>query len=121
MSTRYFEFSGFLLPLPEHWSLIPGQQSYSGDEGLLDPRIVVKVSPIDASRVAIAKEELREDDVLVSVKKSQGRTLMLCKYKKDGCTVLAYSIEGDGDTEIRVVYVIRPSFEYLTEEIERAL
>jgi hypothetical protein len=103
------------LPLPDGWAPVPGRESYTGVEGLLDPRVGAGNDAVDVG------QEIRRLGGDVRRLVVQGRPCLRGQYVNQGATVVTYSIDMGNGTEVRAVYVFRPGHETTMAEVESAL
>ena len=121
MKIKFIQIGKLNLPIFDDWQITSNGRSYEGEAGLLDPRIVSQVSSIDEGRVRLAEKQYSEPNDLVVLVKVRGHNSLFCKYKKQSCTILAYSIPEEDGSEIQVVYVLRPGFEHLIYDIHMSI
>jgi hypothetical protein len=121
ITIKHLRVEGVLLPILSDWSIAENGRSYVGEAGLLDPRVCESISAIDDKRIECAKEELSAYDALVQLVELKDHICMFCKYKKNECTLLTYSIVVSGNRELTAVYVIQPGFENIADAIHSSL
>lgn len=107
------------LAIPSNWiTSEENEMSYWGESGLLDIRISPLEKPLGVENLIQAKENLNQYDPNVELVTIGGFRGMKCFYKQDGNSVHIYSIQTDLSHELRAVYVFRPGYIELENEIK---
>lgn len=119
---KHIYCEGFLLPVPDAWMLGTNGRSYSGELGLLDPRIGPGNPGIDGDRLEAASQVMKDKQGSVELVSAGKRSYLICSYQTDRCLVNTYSIPLDGlDKELSAVYAFSPGGEVLAGEIRSAI
>ena len=115
---KFISLENVLLPVPPNWELNENAQTYSGPEGLLDPRITTVESEINTDRLESALEKMRSKNGTSEIFWKEGISHLFCSYAHSGCMVYTFTIPLMGGVELNAVYVFKPGNEALAEEVK---